>query len=540
MNLPTTHEEAVAATEGYAERQRAIARNWDFYLGRQEAYLLQREGETSEEYARRPKIITNVTGLALDTKASYLYGVPVSRRLTSTVGDFAPRMDAVWQATRMRRFMGQVATEALVSGNAYICPRWYGRDQEVLWDESERLRYVLWPSDFVFPLLDESDRTLVRGYVYRYVFDASTGDRQAVDDMGMGTMYTRLRDIWGDKHEYVHLVTDERWFVWIDGVRQPQLELDGGINPYGRVPVVHVVNREIPHIAEGKSDVDDLVGLQSQINDRLSDVAEVVAYHAAPILQGRNVKAKTLTKGARRFFGFVEPPGQKAGFEYVTYDSAMPSAQLLLNHLFTEFSKVSRVPPTALGNLEELGNLTSGRALMVMYGPLLADIESKRVLYEEAEQQLVRATARVLGYHLHRDPTHYGEPDVQVRWRAGIVPQDPLEQTAVFQAQRSLNVVSTREMLRHLYPLLPDSRNAADEALWDEGPDSLDEVQAEIAAENVAAALTSALPQSNTVSGIAHGTGAKARSAHAMRTTQPTQDTPLLHDSVGVRVSEKG
>lgn len=495
---PTTWEDALSLTRTYGERCAALNELWSFYLGDHERFVLRRDGETAEDFQRRPKIVSNVTGLALDTKVSYLYGSPLSRRLLGASPALSARVAEVWDDNAMALFMQTVATEALVTGDAYVVPKW-------ITDLDDPLRLTLWPKQSVFPITAPDDGSTVVAYVYRYDYQIDPNTIQSP------TLPERVAMLKGQMVDRVHLevVTRDIWQVWDDGARVTDQEVGGGINPYGMLPVAHFLNRPLPHSFEGESDIRDLRTLQLEINARLSDVAEVVQYHAAPILQGKNIKAKQISRDAKRFFGVTELPGQNAGFEYVTYDGAMASSKLVIDYLLTEFSKVSRVPPTALGNLEELGNLTSGRALKVMYGPLDADIRQKQMLYTQGEQQLLDALLAVLRYH---DPS-LGAEEVRLHlgWPEQLIPQDPLETASTYQVLMSLGLASRREYLRTAFPLLPD-RVVDGEAIWDTAPASLDDLEAEIDAELQAKmdrALNGNLPHTAT-QGTMDQTAAKA------------------------------
>ena len=66
----------------------------------------------------------------------------------------------------------------------------------------------------------------VVAYIYRYdYYDSGERTPAETTDYRQFIQPTPGR---GQKHEFLQIVTEEQWEVYIDQERQPQLEIDGG------------------------------------------------------------------------------------------------------------------------------------------------------------------------------------------------------------------------------------------------------------------------------------------------------------------------
>ena len=55
-----------------------------------------------------------------------------------------------------------------------------------------------------------------------------------------------------------------------------------GVNPYGFVPFIHVPNLPLPNQPWGQSDLVDVVPINRELDERVSDQSDVIRFHADP------------------------------------------------------------------------------------------------------------------------------------------------------------------------------------------------------------------------------------------------------------------
>ncbi len=162
-----------------------------------------------------------------------------------------------------------------------------------------------------------------------------------------------------------------------------------GANPLGRVPVVHIQNLALGGSYRGCSDVDPLVGLQDELNTRLSDRANRITYQSFKMYLG---------KGIDDFLQRPVGPGQmwatnnlQAGIEEFGSDPGSPSEEAHIEQIRQAMDKVSGVTPLAAGLIRgSVGNLTSATALKVVMSGLLARTQKKRITYGAGLKRIVR------------------------------------------------------------------------------------------------------------------------------------------------------
>jgi hypothetical protein len=149
-------------------------------------------------------------------------------------------------------------------------------------------------------------------------------------------------------------------------------------NPYGFIPFVHVPNLQPPNSAWGVSDLQDVVGLNRALNERISDQADLIRYHADPPVIFKGVTEHTdLPVGP----GTVWDIPTDADVELLEWRGTAPQVSDHLDRLLRAIYEVSETPRSAFG---DSGRLLSGVALEMELRPLLQKTLRKRVVWTAA------------------------------------------------------------------------------------------------------------------------------------------------------------
>ena len=85
----------------------------------------------------------------------------------------------------------------------------------------------------------------------------------------------------------------ERWTAETFELSVGGRDVRGGANPYGFVPFVHVPNLPAANENWGVSDLRDVIGINRALNERLSDEADTIRYHADPPVIFKGVSEHT-------------------------------------------------------------------------------------------------------------------------------------------------------------------------------------------------------------------------------------------------------
>ncbi|HEY4329906.1 MAG TPA: phage portal protein [Phycisphaerae bacterium] len=288
-----------------------------------------------------------------------------------------------------------------------------------------------------------------RGYV-TILRDAPVGGVCTTDPATTG-IYQRVR-AWfvggsapGGAQEFsFDLINNSRWQCYQHGVLTQE-----AANPLGLVPWIRYENASDPAagtrvgpagsgvVDVGMGDVEPLIGLQDELNTRLSDRANRVTMTSFQMYLG---------KGIDDFVKRPIGPGQmwatdnlNAGVETFGGDNAAPSEESHINEIREALDKISGVSPVAAGLVRgKLGNLTSAVALRLTLIALLARTERKRANLSRLMSDVVRIALEIL----NRSGVFKTAPEeraIDVNWPTAL-PESDMDRLAEAQTKLALGL----------------------------------------------------------------------------------------------------
>ena len=161
-------------------------------------------------------------------------------------------------------------------------------------------------------------------------------------------------------------------------------ELRAGPNPYGVIPFVHVPNLPSPNELWGRSDLADVVPLNRELNERLSDQADVIRYHADPPVVFRGVEDhNAITVGP----GSVWDLPRDADVKLLEWQGQPVAVQEHINLVLRALYETAETPRTAFG---DSGRVLSGVALETELRPLIQKTLRKRIIWSAALRRRTR------------------------------------------------------------------------------------------------------------------------------------------------------
>lgn len=281
------------------------------------------------------------------------------------------------------------------------------------------------------PILEEEDYRAIRYYMQHFV---QARNETAAEEGGvLGRLLKGRGDGSRQKRTEVTEILGPR--AW---QRYENLQLVAeGVNPLGFVPVVHIQNVAQPYFYEGVSDVEQLIGLQDELNTRLSDRASRITFQAFKMY---------LAKGLDGFADRPVAPGRiwstdnmEAKIEEFGGDGSCPSENLHIAEVREAMDKVSGVTPVVAGVLKnKLGNLTSGVALKMTFMGMLTRNARKQFTYGQGLRQIAQMVLEVLNAS-GAFPTTPEERQVEVVF-PNPLPEDMLEKLQEAQIKKELGV----------------------------------------------------------------------------------------------------
>ena len=160
-----------------------------------------------------------------------------------------------------------------------------------------------------------------------------------------------------------------------------------GPNPYGFIPFVHVPNLPLANDPWGQSDLVDVIPINREIDERVSDQADVIRFHADPPIVFRGVTDHAdLAVGP----GTVWDIPSDADVKLLEWQGQPVAVGEHIERLYRTLYEVTETPRSSFG---DSGRLLSGVALETELRPLIQRTLRKRAWWTRA---LRRRSALVL------------------------------------------------------------------------------------------------------------------------------------------------
>lgn len=382
--------------------------------------------------ARKEVVIENDIGWRIDTGVHFLAGK--APRIESLAPEAGARrrveaaLDTVWKASGGPALVQEIALLGAVYGFVDLVvrtrpPGGPGDEAAVLIEAVEAPR--------VLPILDESDYRRLRYWV-------QTFRRQANRLAPSGGALRRPPGRAAAETAVLEILGPTWWQRYESGPDGgPGTLVAEGPNPLGRVPVVHVQNLANPMHYEGTGEVEPLVGLQDELNTRLSDRAGRVTFQSFKMYLGKGIEGFEDRPVAPGRMWSTDNPD--ASIESFGGDADSPSEEAHIDEIRQAMDKVSGVTPLAAGLLRDaVGNLTSAAALKVVLMGTLARLERKRITYGEG----IAETNRLILHALDALGTLRTRPEqreTRIHWPDPL-PEDMSRRLADAKAKRDLGV----------------------------------------------------------------------------------------------------
>lgn len=162
-------------------------------------------------------------------------------------------------------------------------------------------------------------------------------------------------------------------------------------NLYGEVPVVHWQN--LPNASDyyGLSDVLPILPLQEELNQKSTDVSDIVNYHAAPITVVYGAKISTIDKTSKTLWSNL-PSDAKVEMLALKDAGGVNLASGYIDQLRTALHELGGVPEGSLGSADYKGE--TGEAMMAKLLPLIERKDMKVATWTPALREVNRLLIR--------------------------------------------------------------------------------------------------------------------------------------------------
>lgn len=370
--------------------------NWAMYLGHHWSYIREDiETQITANYTRAfSDYLTNFTfakGLHFQSAKEYQHIVPAL-------------LERIWgMDNEKQKVLWEIGNQGSVSGDVFVKVAYdpaYVNDAGI--ECAGRVRILPLNPASCFPEWHPHDRGRMTRFKLKYRFWATAPD-------GTRQVFT-----------YVEVITEDMIIEYVN-----DQEIDSRPNPLGEIPVIHIANVPVSSSPWGLSDIQDVAALNRNYNETLSEVSEIIKYHAAPITIITGAKVSQLEKGASKVWAGLDKDSKVFNLEGGA--AGLPAAMEFLSVLKQQMHELSGVPENALGETQGISN-TSGVALIIQYLPLIQKYEQKKMQYEAGLRQICSIALKTL-FLFEEDKLLYN-PDTEGIWQEGMPfildPRDPL------------------------------------------------------------------------------------------------------------------
>lgn len=343
-------------------RLKRYAQHWQFY------HSLQWEFEREEG---SPLVTVNFLRLIADKGVSWMVKGGMENDVPKALeGTVKPLLDEVWKYNEKEILLYNTGTTGAVTGDVFLLvsfaePTELARRRNP--NSQGRIKIDLLGSEQCFPTWDPLNTDIMTS-------------------MRIETVYydhnTRLKPIENDDHprqghgnitvrRFTQIITPDHIIEQFEG--GPPLVRE---NVLGEIPVVHIQNMPVPREFYGLSDYDSVMSLQKEVNEKTTDLSDIIHYHAGPITVITGGKGSTLEYGPNKIWSGFPEAAKVFNLEMNTDLGSIQEYVAFIRKSILELTET----PEVLLEQPNISN-TSGVALQLMYQPIVDKTKRKLAEY---------------------------------------------------------------------------------------------------------------------------------------------------------------
>jgi len=339
---------------------------WRFYLGRQWGFKRE-DGE--------PLVTFNYFRKFVDKAVAFLCGKEFVLRTPKAVEEITkPFLEEVWEHNHKEQLTVNLGVTAGVTGDGFVL---ITKDDPTPLQKrvnpfaQGQVRIQLLGSEQVFPTWDPLDiRKLLAVRIETiYYSEPASADMSARNRAGRQLNTKRFSQI----------ITPDVIIEQVHG-GPPTIRP----NALGEIPLVHIPNIAVPREYYGLSDGQDILDLQRELNEKITDKSDIINYQAAPVTMLFGVKAKALERGPRAVWSGLP---ESARVETLNLNSDLPAISAYIDRIKTTMHELGDIPEGSLGKMQPISN-TSGVALHLQYQPLLEKVKRKGIEFKPGLERI--------------------------------------------------------------------------------------------------------------------------------------------------------
>jgi hypothetical protein len=459
--------------EVHGPRLNRYASCWAWYLGHHWSHR--------REMGEQPITLNYVRTLS-DYITNFTVGKGVHFRTPEENAAIIPHLlGKVWESDNNKPFiLWQMAQLASVTGDCFVKIAYEEPWVDTLGVQHEgRTRIIPMNPAHCFPEYHPHDRDRLLRFKLKYRFWGTSNE-------GTRQVFT-----------FTEILTDEVVEQYVNDEL-----IDTYPNPIGTIPVVHFPNVSISSSPWGQSDIWDIISLNREMNEKMTEVSDIINYHAAPVTIITGAKHNQLEKGARKVWAGLPKDAKVFNLES---RGEMGGALEYIGFLKRTMHEITGVPETALGQAQPISN-TSGVALAIQYQPLMNRYLMKKIHMSKGLERVNELIIRTQAVHEpwtlqwneglaavpEQDQLYILDPANPLTYKTTChwpepLPMDVLVKLNELQAKMAIGLESKRGALRELGEEFPNEKIA--EIYEELRDDALDQGALDMISGQIASAI---------------------------------------------------
>lgn len=347
------------------QRVKRYQEHWRFYLG-QHWKFTREDGE--------PLVTLNYTRALVNKAVAWLVGEGMTVKVPDVLKDHTlPVINEVWKYNLVDQLLLTIALMGGVTGDVFILVTYApptAQARRVNPHTRGQIRIQLLNSEQVFPMWDPMDTNVLTAVRIETIFhDDSLTAQQSADNAGR-QLHTR---------RFTQTITATQIIEQYQGSEPVVRE-----NPLGEIPLIHIKNDPVPGEYYGLSDLNDLIDLNRELNEKATDISDIINYHAAPVTVVKGAKVRNLERSPRNIWSGLPP---EADVFNLQLQGDLGASINYWNSIRTSMLEISGIPEGSLGAQQAISN-TSGVALHTQYQPLVEKTNRKKTTYQPGLQDV--------------------------------------------------------------------------------------------------------------------------------------------------------
>jgi len=341
--------------EVHGPRLNRYSSAWAWYLGHHWSH----RREMGEQ-----NVSLNYVRTMADYITNFCFGKSIQFRTPEQTQSIVPQLlHKVWEDHNNKAHvlweMGQLAG---VTGDCFVKVAYEEPYEDTLGIVHEgRIRVIPLNPAHCFPEYHPHDRNRLLRFKLKYRFWGTSPE-------GTRQVYT-----------FTEILTDDSIEQYINDEMIDQYE-----NPVGTIPIVHIPNVTISSSPWGQSDIWDIIPLNRELNEKMTEVSDIINYHAAPVTIITGAKASQLERGPKKVWAGLPKDSNVFNLES---RGNMSGALEYIQFLKRTMHEITGVPETALGQMQPISN-TSGVALAIQYQPMMNRYHMKKVHFSRGLERI--------------------------------------------------------------------------------------------------------------------------------------------------------